>query len=302
MRMFMDPTYDFIFKRLFGSNDHIHLSKSFINALCRFKGKDKVETVKFLNQEQLPGNTEIRLGKTTVDIYCENQWGHKFIVEMQRAPETDFVQRLMLYFSRMYASQYEPTFNFEELYPVIVIAVALKIPALKHKKSYRSMHVMLDEETHERDIKEIGFVLVELDKFCKQENDLVTDEDKWLFLLKTIGSAREVPEALETGLFKEACDLLNLMKMDKMVRMEYENTEALLQSLENTKRDEEIRVKAEGRAEGRAEGKAEGRAEGIAEGEHKAKLELARNLLAEKMSVELIAKLTGLSVEEIQKL
>ena len=63
----------------------------------------------------------------------------------------------------------------------------------------------------------------------------------------------------------------------------------------------EIRGREE-REEGRAEGLAEGRAEGLAEGHYEEKLSIARNLLAEGSSVELISKATGLTIEEIQNL
>ena len=46
------------------------------------------------------------------------------------------------------------------------------------------------------------------------------------------------------------------------------------------------------------EGRAEGRAEGSQEATHK----IAINLLKEGLSIELIAKTTGLTVEEVQQL
>ena len=52
----------------------------------------------------------------------------------------------------------------------------------------------------------------------------------------------------------------------------------------------------------RREGRAEGLKEGIAEGEHKKAVEDARNFLAEGISPEIIAKCTGLPIEEVQKL
>ena len=52
----------------------------------------------------------------------------------------------------------------------------------------------------------------------------------------------------------------------------------------------------------RREGRAEGLKEGIAEGEHKKAVEAARNFLAEGISPEIIAKCTGLPLEEVQKL
>ncbi len=73
MPMFMDPTYDFIFKRLFGEIDHINLTKSLVNALCRFTGDDEVEIATFLNREQIPGGAELQEARTFVDIYCETK-------------------------------------------------------------------------------------------------------------------------------------------------------------------------------------------------------------------------------------
>ncbi len=42
--------------------------------------------------------------------------------------------------------------------------------------------------------------------------------------------------------------------------------------------------------------------QGMAQGEHKRAMEAARRMLQDKLSVELAAKYTGLSVEEVQEL
>ena len=46
----------------------------------------------------------------------------------------------------------------------------------------------------------------------------------------------------------------------------------------------------------------EGIAEGISQGSHQAKIETAKNLLAEKIPLEIILRTTGLSIEVITKL
>jgi predicted transposase/invertase (TIGR01784 family) len=61
-------------------------------------------------------------------------------------------------------------------------------------------------------------------------------------------------------------------------------------------------ARVKGKAEGIAEGKAEGIEEGTAKGIAKAKLDDARNMKAEGDSTEKIARITGLSPEEIEKL
>ena len=54
--------------------------------------------------------------------------------------------------------------------------------------------------------------------------------------------------------------------------------------------------------EGLAEGREEGREEGRAEGEAKKSLEIAKKMLKEGLSVDLICRTTGLSEEEVLKL
>ena len=286
MAMFMDPTYDFVFKDVFGSMNRLDVTKSFVNALCHFTGDDTIEIVSFLNKEQLPGNTELQLGRTFVDIYCEDRKGHKFIIEVQRGDDHHFTNRLMLYFSRMFASQYAPPeFSYDKLYPIIVIAIANNIPEMEGMETYRSSHVFHEEAACKRYLNQAKFILVELDELTKQESELETDEDTWLFFLKRIASATHVPEALQTGEFKKACDLLNLMTKNAMARMEYENLVAGVDAMESSRRIEEEMAEAKGEARGKAE----------------AKIELAKNLLADGMPVEKVAALTGLSVDTLRR-
>lgn len=58
----------------------------------------------------------------------------------------------------------------------------------------------------------------------------------------------------------------------------------------------------EGREKGRAEGRIEGRAEGLAEGERRKQKEIARNLKANGVAIEIIEQATGLSLEDINNL
>ena len=59
---------------------------------------------------------------------------------------------------------------------------------------------------------------------------------------------------------------------------------------------------AKGLAKGRAEGLAKGRKEGLAKGRAEERIEIARNMKADGMSIELIQKYSGLSPEEIAQL
>ena len=65
----------------------------------------------------------------------------------------------------------------------------------------------------------------------------------------------------------------------------------------------ELVIDARGEARGRAEGKAEGRAEGKVEGRAEGKLEMAAKLIQlGQMSLEMIAEISGLPIEELRKI
>ena len=76
---YINPHTDFGFKRLFGSEFNKDLLISFLNAL--FVGEQTVKEVTFLNSEQLGERRDSR--RAIFDVYCQNEQGDRFIVEMQ---------------------------------------------------------------------------------------------------------------------------------------------------------------------------------------------------------------------------
>lgn len=76
---YINPHTDFGFKRLFGSEFNKDLLISFLNAM--FHGEQNVQDVTYLNSEQLGDRSDAR--RAIFDVYCENDKGEKFIVEMQ---------------------------------------------------------------------------------------------------------------------------------------------------------------------------------------------------------------------------
>ena len=75
---YINPYTDFGFKKLFGTELNKELLKSFLNAL--FDGKQVVTDIHYLNGEHLGAHVGER--RAIFDVYCENDRGEKFIVEM----------------------------------------------------------------------------------------------------------------------------------------------------------------------------------------------------------------------------
>ena len=84
---------DFAFKKLFGTEVNKELLRSFLNALL--DGQEVITNLTYLTTEQL--GTQKLARKAVFDIYCENEHGEKFLVEMQKAEQQFFKDRSVFY-------------------------------------------------------------------------------------------------------------------------------------------------------------------------------------------------------------
>ena len=129
----------------------------------------------------------------------------------------------------------------------------------------------------------LEFVFVEVAKFNKREDELETDLDKWLYLLKNMSTLLERPAALRDRVFGRLFDVAEYARLDDEERKNY--VEAM-----NTARDTYNQI-AYAHETGHKEGREEGR-------EEKA-YEIARKMIAKGLDVDTIAELTGLTKDEI---
>lgn len=74
---------DFAFKKLFGTEVNKDLLISFLNALL--SGEEEIKDLTYLNTEHLGEHEEER--KAVFDVYCVNEKGERFLVEMQKAEQ-----------------------------------------------------------------------------------------------------------------------------------------------------------------------------------------------------------------------
>ena len=97
---------------------------------------------------------------------------------------------------------------------------------------------------------------------------------------------------------KEAVKKLRELESDRLV-----SELAFKEQLAEMEYNSDIKAaKSEGRAEGETVGRAEGETNGIAKGKTEEKNNIAKNMKAKGMDTKIIAELTGLSQEEVEKL
>lgn len=101
MARFINPFTDVGFKRIFGQAIHKELLIDFLNDLL--VGEKRITDITFLDKELLPDFSGDR--GVIYDIYCTNEDGEQFIVEMQNREQTFFRERALYYLSQAIARQ-----------------------------------------------------------------------------------------------------------------------------------------------------------------------------------------------------
>lgn len=117
---YINPFTDFGFKKIFGEEASKPLLIDFLNALL--PQTNKIIDLTFKNTEQLRQSEADR--KAIYDIYCENDKGEKFIVELQKARQNYFKERTIYYSTfpiREQAEKGEWNYNLKAVYCVGIL-------------------------------------------------------------------------------------------------------------------------------------------------------------------------------------
>ena len=290
---YINPYTDFGFKKLFGTELNKDLLISFLNALFNDE-KRIIQDVQYLNAEQLGDGYGDR--RAVFDVYCLTEDGSRFIVEMQKAEQEYFKDRSIYYATapiREQAPKGKWDYHLEGVYTIGVLNFVFpnnEYPA----DSYIHEVKLKDTDDNHIFYDKLTFVYLEMPKFNKREDELVTMFDKWMFALRNLSRLLERPAALQERVFKRLFDQAEIAQFTPEERREYQESVKDYWDYYSTMKTAHKKGKAEGRAEGLVEGEAKGRAE--------EKKENARKMKADGMASDLIAKYTGLTVEEVEQL
>lgn len=288
---------DFGFKRIFGTKPNKDLLINFLNSL--FEGFQVIKDVKYLNSEHVGDVFAER--KAIFDVYCESEKGEKFIVEMQNAYQKYFKDRSLFYSTFPIREQApkgaEWNFKLDHVYTVALLNFDLSEEAFD-KDDINHDVGLLDKKTHKVFNDKLSFKYVEIAKFDKTENELVTLYDKWLYVLKNLSRLDERPAALKEKVFTKLFEEAEIAKFTPTELKEYEDS---LKAYRDVKNSIDTALE-KGREEGREEGRAEGRKEGREEGKNLKAIQIAKKMLDAGMDIDTIINLTDLSKDEIEKL
>lgn len=295
---YVNPYTDFGFKLLFGTAMNKELLISFLNALLF--GEQTVKDVTYLNTEHL-GTQEFDR-RAIFDVYCENEQGEKFLVEMQKGEQQFFRDRSVFYSTFPIREQAKRgNWNYE-LKAVYVIGI-LHFTFDHTDPSYFHHEVKLvDLHSQQVFYDKLTFIYLEMPKFTKREDELQTMFDKWLFVLSNLSSLWERPRALQERVFDRLFEAAEIARFTRTELSEYWDSLKNYRdwySIVSTAENKGIKIGIEqGIEQGMEEGLKKGREEGLKEGY----ITTARNMKQLGMAAEVIARATGLTEAEIEAL
>ena len=274
---YIDLMVDWSFKRVFGTEVNKDILIEFLKVIFP---QFAITDITYIPTEQLGIMEEDR--KAIFDVLCKTEDGKTFLVEMQRGAQEHFFERALYYTSFPIMKQGKKAIAKEDekgkdpwdfsLDGVFFLGVL----DFKYEQDEMTEHryQLLETKTLKRMTDKLEFVFVEVAKFNKREDELETDLDKWLYLLKNMSTLLERPEALRDRVFGRLFDVAEYARLDDEERKKY--VEAM-----NTTRDTFNM---------------------IAYARKQTSYEIARRMIDKGLDMDTILDVTGLTKEDIAKI
>ncbi len=274
---YINPFTDYGFKKLFGEEQNKDLLLDFLNELLKDE-QGQIKELTYLKTEHLGASAIDR--KAIFDLYCENEKGEKFIVELQKTKQNFFKDRTVYYSTfpiREQAKRADWDYELKAVYTIAILDFVFDSDANEPDK-FRYDVKLTDIETKNVFYNKLTFIYLEMPKFNKTVDDLETRFDKWLFVLRNLNRLDRVPEKLKEQVFEKLFETAEIARFTPDQVRSYEDSLKYYRDLKNSLDT--------------------AREEGVIEGIEK----VAKNAMKIGKTISEIIELTGLTKEQIEKL
>ena len=223
----------------------------------------------------------------------------------------------MFYWAKMYTSDFKAGESYDQLHRCIAINIIAD--GFRLNDAIHSEYLLQEKTAHTTltDVLEVHFLDLQAAKRAKEEEKAAGKRGQLINWLRFIGATNKKERAMIATMspvlqmLNEKIDVLTLSPTERKLYESRMKLKSDITTISETQFSAGVeRGKALGLAEGKslglAEGEARGKSLGLAEGEVRGSrqkaFETARNLLVIGLSIENIAKATGLTVQEVETL
>ncbi|WLE95751.1 MAG: Rpn family recombination-promoting nuclease/putative transposase [Candidatus Electrothrix communis] len=288
----LNPRIDFVFKKLFGTEENKDVLIDFINAFV--SEEDKVRDLIIKNPYNEKEFLDDKL--SILDIKAQDIGGKWFNIEMQMIDQDYYAKRALYYWSRLYVSQLSSGVNYDKLEKTIGINI-LNFNCLDEAE-YHNVYKLINVRSGNELIRQIEIHFIELEKYDENISNVM---DRWVNFLKKAGEYTQAdlpPKLKEIPTISKALDVLENMNLSEKER---ENFEARLKWL----RDEKaaiVSAERRGLEKGIEQGLEQGLEEGIEKGAQQKTYEIIKNAHAKGVHISVIKDIVGFPEDEIKKI
>jgi len=279
---YLNPYTDFGFKKLFGEEGSKDLLMDFLNQLL--PPHHQIADLSFKHPEKMPGTPKER--KAIFDIYCQNIQGERFIVEMQKAKVKYFKDRSLFYSTFPIKEQAKKGGWDFKLLPIYFIAILDFHYDEQEEACKFRRDVSLKDQDGELFYDKLHFKFLQMPLFTKQEHDLETHFDKWIYFLKNLENFDHIPAILNEPIFQKGFEIAELAHLKPKQLETYQKSLLEYWEVKNV-----MDTSFE-------EGKMEGKIEGITQ----EKENIAQMMLLADEPIDKIIRYTQLSILQIEAL
>jgi len=300
---YINPFTDYGFKRLFGEEPNKDLLLDFLNELLKEK-EGKIVELSYLPNEKLPLIIGDR--RAIYDLYCKNEKGEYFIVEMQKAEQKYFKDRMLFYSTfpiQEQAKNHGKNWNFKLKHVYSIGILDFEFEEDKHEPNkYRYDVSLFDKKTKTEFYDKLTYVYLSMPKFNKSLEELETKFDKWLYVLKHLDTFDRIPDKIKGKIFQKVFKVAELAKFNKEELRNYEASMNAYRDIKNSIDTAFEKGEIKGEIRGIIKGEIRGEIKGAIKGHKKGMIEVAIEMIKDNESLTKIIKYTGLTKEEVTKL
>ncbi|MCI8345503.1 MAG: Rpn family recombination-promoting nuclease/putative transposase [Clostridia bacterium] len=279
----LKPKNDIVFQSLFTQKNE-RITKNFISALMGENiTKIEINTEKELYRER----PEDKLG--ILDLEAEINDKEKVDIEVQLIDRKNLVERMLFYFSKLYASTIDKGEDYIGAKKVVIIAIIdYKLDLTKEIKEMETIWNIIERKNKNLMLTDkLELHIIELSK-AKEEyrKNKTSKKAQWMMFINNPNEVEVQKIMKENKEIEEAVVVIKEMTEDeKLERLAFLRQKAIM---------DEKAIYAAGLDKGELRGKEEGIKQ--------EKIETAKKMKAKNMDINTIIEITELTKEEIEKL
>ena len=194
--VFADPKTDFVFQRIFGSEEHKPLLIALLNALLGLDEAHRIVQVDLLPPEQRPRVRELKY--SIVDVKCVDAAGTRYVVEMQVLYVEAFEKRVVYNVAKAYVSQLAVGTPYPQLNDVIGISICnftLWPEGAEPRVPMLTRWRMQEQNSGAYGIDQLQLVFLELPKLDRSREPQTLVE-KWAYFFQEAPNLEVIPPPL----------------------------------------------------------------------------------------------------------